>query len=552
MNKGTLTAALMIFASMISCKRSNQFVAEDGLDSISGEDIAQNIQHLSSDEFEGRLPFTEGEKKTLEYLKDQFKKLGLEPGNGDSYLQEVPMVEITAKGDSTMEVSGHGKNLKLSGFEDYVLWTERTDPLLDWKNEDLVYAGFGIVAPEYGWDDYKDLDVKGKIVMVLVNDPGFGGEDAGFFKGDTMTYYGRWTYKYEEAARQGAKGCLVIHSTIPAGYGFQVVQNHWNSPHLYLDTRGKDIPFCEGIGWTSMAATEKIFQAAGLNFEDLKEQSRKPGFKGLPLGLKVSTSLRVKAIYNKTYNALAKITGVEKPDEYIIYSAHWDHLGIGTPNAAGDSIYNGAVDNAGGVSTVLEIAKAFNSMKNKSPRSILFLFVTAEEQGLWGSAYYAQNPVYPVSKTLADINVDFTNVGGKMKDITVIGMGQSSLEDDLKEEAARQGRYLAPEPNPVAGLYFRSDHFNFAKVGIPALIVESGIDHAEKGKEYGLQLSEDYTANRYHQPGDEFDPDHWDMSGVVEDASLLFQLGKHLSFSEQWPQWKPGSEFRSIREKNAQ
>ena len=552
MNRRIFAIPLLIFVIVVSCKRGDRYDVEDGLDAFSAEHIAQNIKTLSSDEFEGRLPFTEGEKETLSYLEEQFKSLGLEPGNGDSYLQEVPMVEVTAKGDSTMEVTGGRNSLRLSGFDDYVLWTERPDPTISWKNEEIVFAGFGVVAPEYGWDDYKDLDVKGKIVMVLVNDPGFGGGDARFFKGDTMTYYGRWTYKYEEAARQGAKGCLVIHSTVPAGYGFQVVQNHWNAPHLYLDTRGKNIAFCEAVGWTSASATEKIFTAAGLNFEDLKKQARKPGFKGRSLGLGITTSLNVKAVYNKTYNALAKISGTVKPDEYIIYSAHWDHLGIGTPNAAGDSIYNGAIDNAGGVSTVLEIAKAFKSMKNKSPRSILFLFVTAEEQGLWGSAYYSMNPVYPIANTLADINVDFTNVGGKMKDITVIGMGQSSLEDDLRTEAARQGRYLAPESNPVAGLYFRSDHFNFAKVGIPALIVESGIDHVEKGKAYGEQLNEDYNTNRYHQPDDEYDPEHWDMSGVVDDASLLFQLGKRLSFSDQWPQWKPGSEFRSLRKTEGQ
>ncbi len=550
MNRRIYVVAVSVIAGVMSCKQSGHFDTEDGLNAISGASISQCIETISSDEFEGRRPFTNGEKKSLAFLEEQFKVLALEPGNGESYLQEVPMVEITPTGDSIMTIAGVGNSVQLTGFEDYVLWTERPDSLVSWKDEELVFAGFGIVAPEYNWNDYEDLDVKGKVVLVLVNDPGFGGGDGSFFKGDTMTYYGRWTYKFEEAARQGAKGCLVIHNTVPAGYGFWVVQNNWNAPHLYLDSRGKNKLYCEGIGWTSMPAAERIFEAAGLDINTLQAQARVPGFKGVALELKLTTNLHVKSVYDKTYNAVAKITGAVKPDEYIIYSAHWDHLGIGTPDAAGDSIYNGAIDNAAGVATVLEIAKAFKNMKNRTNRTIVFLFVTAEEQGLWGSAFYAQNPIYPISKTLANINVDFANVAGKMKDITVIGIGQSTLEDDLKEAAARQGRYLAPDPTPVAGLYFRSDHFNFAKVGIPALFVEGGIDHAEKGKEYGLQQSEDYTTNRYHQPGDEFDAENWDFDGVVDDASLLFQLGKRLSFADSWPQWKTGSEFKSIRDKS--
>ncbi|MDH4093128.1 MAG: M28 family metallopeptidase [Cyclobacteriaceae bacterium] len=549
MNRRIFALAVSIIAGLMSCKQSSHFDPEDGLNSISGASISQCIKTFSSDEFEGRRPFTQGEKKSLAFLEEQFNVLTLEPGNGDSYLQEVPMVEITPTADTIMNITGIKNSVELTGFEDYVLWTERPDSLVSWKDEELVFAGFGIVAPEYNWDDYKDLDVKGKVVMVLVNDPGFGGGDAKFFKGDTMTYYGRWTYKFEEAARQGAKGCLVIHNTVSAGYGFWVVQNNWNAPHLYLNSRSNPVTVCEAIGWTSMPAAEKLFNAAGLDFNTLQLQARTPGFKGLALDLTLTTNLHVKSVYNTTYNAVAKITGAEKPEEYIIYSAHWDHLGIGTSDDAGDSIYNGAIDNAGGVATVLEIAKAFKSMKNKTRRTIVFLFVTAEEQGLWGSAFYAQNPIYPISKTLANINVDFANVAGKMKDITVIGIGQSTLEDDLKEAAARQGRYLAPDPTPEAGLYFRSDHFNFAKVGIPALFVEGGIDHAEQGKEYGLQQNEDYNNNRYHQPDDEFDADHWDLYGVVEDASLLFQLGKQLSFAVNWPEWKTGSEFKSIRER---
>jgi Zn-dependent M28 family amino/carboxypeptidase len=543
-----LTGLWMTFG-LLSCQENSHYEAEDGLPAISTAGLEQTIKTLSSDEFQGRRPFTDGEQKTLTFLQEQFKTLGLEPGNGSSYLQEVPMVEITPSADSIMAVTEGKKITKLSGFNDYVLWTERTDSVITWKDEEVVFAGFGIVAPEYNWNDYKDIDVKGKIVLVLVNDPGFGGTDSTFFKGNTMTYYGRWTYKFEEAARQGAKGCLVIHNTVPAGYGFWVPQNGWNAPHLYLDPRGKNKYFCEGIGWIAMPAAEKLFDVAGLNFNALQSHARQPGFTGITLGVKVSTAMRVKVIYNKTFNAIAKITGAERPDEYIIYTAHWDHLGIGKPNAAGDSIYNGAVDNGGGVAALLEIAKAFKGMKNKIKRSVVFLSVTAEEQGLWGSAYYAQNPVYPIAKTVANINIDFTNAAGKMKDVTVIGMGQSELEDYVKEEAVKQGRYLAAEPNPVIGLYFRSDHFNFAKAGVPALFIGNGIDHAEKGKDFGKQFEEEYNTDRYHQPSDEFTPDKWDLSGAEQDAELLFQVGKRLAFEDKWPQWKSGSEFKTLRNK---
>ncbi len=539
-----------LFVLVFACTPKDEgFNREDGLTFFSTDGIAQHIKTLASDEFEGRRPFTVGEKKTLDYIEEQFKAIGLEPGNGTSYRQEVPMVEINATADSLLTVTGSQKEFKLTGFTDYVLWTERTDEAIEWKDEELVFAGFGIVAPEYNWNDYAELDVKGKVVLVLVNDPGFGGSDSTFFKGNTMTYYGRWTYKFEEAARQGAKGCLVIHNTVPAGYGYWVVQNNWNAPHLYLDQRGKNKYFCEGIGWTSQPATEKLFNEAGLNFNTLQSEARQPGFKGINLNLKLTTSMKVKATFNTTYNAIAKITGSEQPEEHIIYTAHWDHLGIGKPNAAGDTIYNGALDNAGGVATLLEIAKAFNQMKGKPKRTIIFLSVTAEEQGLWGSAYYAQNPIYPLNKTVANINMDFTNAHGKMKDITVIGIGQSELEDFLREEADQQGRYLVPDQNPVVGLYFRSDHFNFAKVGVPALFIGSGIDHVEKGKEYGTEQSEAYTRNRYHQPSDEFD-ETWNLEGAVEDAQLLFQLGKRLAFdTTAWPQWKDGSEFKSIKRK---
>jgi Zn-dependent M28 family amino/carboxypeptidase len=542
---------LLIFISLTwACSPNNQFDADDGLQSFTLRGFEDHVRILASDEYQGRKPFTEGEVKTLAYLQEQFKTIGLEPGNKDSYLQEVPMVEITATADSVMQVKSAKGNFTLKGFSDYVLSTERTDSSIVWKDEEVVFAGFGIVAPEYQWNDYEGLDVKNKIVVVLVNDPGFGGDDTTFFKGNTMTYYGRWTYKYEEAARQGAKGCFVIHNTIPAGYPFGVLQNSWNTGKLYLDRREKDVSYCEGIGWITKETTEKLFEAAGLNFNEQQSQARQRGFKGQSLKLNVSTSMKVKARYNKSYNAIGKITGSEQPDEYIICTAHWDHLGIGKKDAEGDSIYNGALDNASGTAGLIELAKAFKSMKNKPKRSIVFLAVTAEEQGLWGSAYYAENPIYPPQKTVANINMDGINPYGKMKDVMIVGSGQSELEDYLKKEAAALNRDVLFDDEPEKGYYFRSDHFNFAKIGVPALYLKTGSDFEGKGPEYGQQLKDIYTQKYYHQPADEFDTTRLNFEGGVEDLKLIFQVGKRLAFDNTWPKWKEGSEFKQIREKN--
>ena len=538
-----LIAALIL----VTCSSRDSYVHEDGLENFTLAGLEEHVKVLASDEYQGRRPFTEGEKKTLEYLESQFREMGIEPGNGESYLQEVPMVEITATAEQNMRVKGPGGNLTLQGFDEYVLHTERTDPSIVWTDEEVVFAGFGVVAPEYNWNDYEGLDVKDKIVLVLVNDPGFGGEDTTFFKGNTMTYYGRWTYKYEEAARQGAKGCFVIHNTVPAGYPFGVLQNSWNSPHLYLDARGKNKTFCEGIGWVTRPAIEKLFTAAGLDFSAEQSKARQPGYKGRSLNLRVSTSMTVKSRYDKSYNVIAKLTGAKNPDEYIIYTAHWDHLGIGKPNAEGDSIYNGALDNASGTAGLLELAKAFSKLENKPARSIVFLAVTAEEQGLWGSAYYAENPIYPREKTVANINMDGLNPYGRMKDIMIVGAGQSELEDYLREEAKLLGRDVGVDDESEKGFYFRSDHFNFAKVGIPALYIKTGSNFEGRGSEYGMELKSGYTQKYYHQPSDEFDTTRMNFEGGVEDLKLLFQVGKRLAFEDAWPKWKESSEFKSAR-----
>jgi Zn-dependent M28 family amino/carboxypeptidase len=539
--------AILLASLIFSCKEKAADDA-DGLAAFSADSLAKHIATLASDEFMGRKPFSAGETITINYLKQQFVNAGLEPGNGDSYFQDVPMVKLTTNAAPEMQVQSSKGNFNLKGFDDYVIWTDKSDSAISLNNEELVFAGYGVVAPEYNWNDYAGLDVKGKVVLVLVNDPGFNAHDSSLFKGKTMTYYGRWTYKFEEAAKQGAKGCLIVHNTEAASYPFTVVQNNWNGSRLHLDDREKKTPYCDVIGWVTGPTAKKLLQSAGKD-TTLLATADKQGFKGQSLGLKLSTTMSVKAEYNKSHNVIGKITGSKYPDETIVYTAHWDHLGFGKPDETGDSIYNGALDNASATAGLLELARGFKSMKTKPERTIVILSVTAEEQGLWGSAYYAQNPIYPAAKTLANINMDGLNYYGKTKDITVIGQGQNELEDYLKEAAAKVDREISFEAHPEAGAYYRSDHFNFAKVGVPSLYTSSGKDIVGKGKGSGIKLDEAYTKLHYHRPSDEFDAKVWVLDGAIADLQLLFQVGKRLAFASKWPEWKTGSEFKAIREK---
>ena len=543
-------AVFILLLSVLAFKNNpGKIDSDEGLSVFNADSLAKHIQVLASDEFEGRKPFTRAETKTINYLQDQFKRLGAEPGNGKNYFQDVPMVNLAVTADQQMKVQSSKENFTLKGYDDYVIWTDKTDADISVKNSEIVFAGYGVVAPEYNWNDYAGLDVINKIVLVLVNDPGFNSGDTTLFKGRTMTYYGRWTYKFEEAARQGAKGCLIVHNTEAASYPFSVVQNNWNTARLHLDNRGKNEKNCDIIGWVSSAAAKKMLVASG-NDSSLFAKADIRGFKPVPLGIQISTHLTVKATYNKSHNVIAKITGTKRPGEYIIYSAHWDHLGYGKPDETGDSIYNGALDNASGTAGLLELARVFKSLKAKPERTIVFLSVTAEEQGLWGSAYYAQNPVFPANKTVANINMDVLNGFDKTKDIVVVGAGQSELEDYLQDAAKKAGRYISYDTHPEAGSYFRSDHFSFAKAGIPALDTEYGIDVEGKGKEYGQKLHDEYTEKHYHRPSDEYDAKTWTLAGAIEDLKLLFQVGKRLSFETKMVQWKQGSEFKAIRNKS--
>ena len=532
---------VLVLAVLVACQTTQQPVT------VESSDFDQYLSVLASDSLQGRKPFTKGEELTVDYLKNEMQDMGIEPGNGDSYYQKVPMVEITGHPAEEMKISGQGAAIDLQLDKDFVATTQREEEKITLNGSELVFCGYGIVAPEYGKNDYAGMDMHGKTALVLVNDPGFRQDDSLYFKGNTMTYYGRWTYKYEEGARQGADAVIIIHETNMAGYPWFVVQSGWSGARLGLQSTNKNADKCAIESWITLDAAKRIMEAAGVDFAQLIQNARKPDFKPQSLGMTVSTSLENTFKYDESRNVVGKITGSSHPDEYILYSAHWDHFGIGKV-VDGDSIYNGALDNGSGTAGLLAIAKAFTKLPKAPDRSVIFLFVTGEEQGLLGSQYYAEHPIYPIPRTIADINMDGLNPNGPMKDLTITGLGQSDMDDIAKEEAAKQGRYILGEQEPEKGYFYRSDHFNFAKVGVPALFAQGGYDHAEKGKEYAMEKQKDYTANRYHKPQDEYDKTTWDLRGIKQDMQLFFNIGIRLADGQEMPQWKANSEFRAKRE----
>jgi Zn-dependent M28 family amino/carboxypeptidase len=520
---------------------------------IDGARILNHIKALASDEFEGRKPGTPGEDKTVAYLESEFKKMALKPGNTDgTFIQKVPMVGITPEATPLVFNKGDQK-LELKYRDDYVAWTKRVTERVSLDNSELVFLGYGVEAPEFKWDDFKGVDVKGKTIVVLINDPAVTGADGKLdpkvFGGEAMTYYGRWTYKFEKGAEKGAAGVLIVHETGPAGYAFNVVQGNVGEK-LDLVTPDKNMGRSAIEGWITLDRARELFKLAGQDFDALKKAAASRDFKPVPLGVTASVALTNTLRTMESRNVVAKVEGADPAlkDEYIIYTSHWDHFGIGEP-VKGDKIYNGAADNASGVAVTLEIAHAFAQAKPPAKRSILFLIVTAEEQGLLGSEYYAKMPIYPLAKTLAVINIDGVNTWGRTKDLTVIGMGASDLDDYLREAAKEQGRYLRPDPEPEKGFYYRSDHFNFAKQGVPALDPSDGIEFVGKPEGYGMKMRERFTKEDYHTPSDEVKPD-WDLSGAVEDAQLFYLVGYRVANADKYPEWKPGNEFRAIREKS--
>ncbi|WP_240635122.1 M28 family metallopeptidase [Lysobacter enzymogenes] len=527
---------------------------------INAADFAQHVKVLASDEFEGRAPGSAGEDKTVRYLEAQFKRLGLKPGNGDSYFQTVPMVETTADEGTTLKLDAKGQTRELKFGADMVVGTRTGQPEVKVEASDLVFVGYGVNAPEQQWNDYAGVDVKGKTVVMFVNDPGFHGQDATLFEGKRMTYYGRWTYKFEEAARQGAKAALIVHDAAGASYGWDVVKNSWSGAQFDLPAKDDPEPRLPVQGWITADTARKLFADLGQDLDQLYQAAGKRGFKAIPLQAKASVDLKSKISEKSSRNVIARLDGAKRPDEAIVYMAHWDHLGhhaeeggheghAAAPKGEGhDTIYNGAVDNASGVAGILEIAEAFSKQTPPPDRSLLFLAVTLEESGLLGSKYYVAHPTVPLNKTVAVINLDAMPIIGKARDMTVVGYGSSELEDILKTVADGQGRVLHAEGTPQDGFYFRSDHFNFAKAGVPALYAKGGDDLVDGGVEAGQKAQVDYRDNRYHKPADQFDP-NWKLDGVVQDLDALYGVGKVLAGNEQWPNWYQGNAFRAAHDK---
>ena len=515
---------------------------------ISAEDFAAHIKVIASDEFGGRKPGSDGETKTTQYLREQFQRLGLEPGNGSSYFQTVPMVETRADtATSKMTIKLGDQTMPLSFGEQMVLSTRTGQATVKVSDSPLLFVGYGVNAPEAGWNDYAGVDVKGKTVVMLINDPGFHNNDSTLFQGRRMTYYGRWTYKFEEAARQGAAAAIIIHDTAGAAYGWDVVKNSWSGSQFDLPAGEEPGPRLPMQGWITGEVASKLFSQVGLDVLALRDAAGKRGFRAVPLGnAKLDAELHSTISQSQSRNVVARLRGSKYPDEAIVYTAHWDHLGTHA-DEPGDNIYNGAIDNATGVAGVLEIAEQFTVQDPKPERSVVFLFVTLEESGLLGSAYYAAHPVVPLAKTVAVVNIDAMPVVGLTRDLVVVGLGNSELEDVLRPITDRQKRVLTEESAPEKGQFFRSDHFSFAKAGVPALYAKGGVDHIEKGREYGIAMTDDYTAKRYHKSADNFDPE-WDLRGIVQDLNALYGVGKVLSSNRAWPNYREGNAFKAVRD----
>ncbi len=554
----TLAPSVLALA-MMSCGHSTSAPAAkapvETFASINGNAVLEHVKVLSADAYEGRFPGSKGEDFTVAYIADQFRKAGLKPGNPNrTWDQNVPLVGITPDPDVTLTFNKASREQKLKFKDDFVAWTKHVADTAELRDSEIVFVGYGVQAPEFSWDDYKGASLKGKTLVMLVGDPPVPDPadptklDEKIFGGRAMTYYGRWSYKYEIGAKMGAAGVLIIHETEPAGYPFSVVQNK-TGEQFDLVAEDKNMSRVSLEGWISLNQARKLFSLAGKDFDALKKQAVSRDFKPVPFGVNASITLQNKVRTIRSRNVVGKLEGSDGnlKNEYVIYTAHWDHLGIGI-EVNGDKIYHGAQDNATGIGGLIELARAFGKLSPLPKRSILFLAVTAEEQGLLGSEYYAEKPLYPLAKTLAIINMDMLNVYGKTRDVTIVGLGNSELDDYAQQVATEQGRVIKPDPTPEKGSYFRSDHFPFAKQGVPALAGGRGIDFIGKPPEYGKKVIEDFTANGYHKPADIVRPD-WDMSGAVQDLQYYGLIGYRVAQADKYPEWKaPGSEFKAKRE----
>lgn len=549
MNKLSFLTVLSVLFIFISCKETKEEKEVTQEWDVSIEHLERHIEELASNEYMGRMPMTVGEELTLEYLQKEMKEIGVAPGNNGSYLQDVALVTVNSVSDEEITVTGGNNPLTLKKGEDFVAYSQLIEEEIKIEDAEFVFCGFGVVAPEYGWNDYEDIDMTGKIAVVMVNDPGYYLQDESLFTGNAMTYYGRWTYKYEEAARQGAAGVVIIHEDAAAGYPWGVVEGSWSGAKMQLDLPEGSKTFAPMQGWLTSASAKKLFDQAEKNQEELFESAKSADFKPVPLGVNTSVTLKNTFKRATSPNVVGMIEGSENPDEYIIYTAHWDHLGGEDPNDS-STIFNGAVDNATGTAMLLEIARAVKERDEPLDRSLVFLFVTAEEQGLLGSEFYATNPIFPTNKTVANLNVDAVFPYGPTNDVLVVGHHQNDLADWAEDIVTGQDRYILPDQEAEKGFYYRSDHFNLAKVGIPAMYASGGTDLKDGGKEKGAELRAEYNQKYYHKQGDEYNPETWNMGSIAQDAEFYFRLGVKIANSQDWPQWSENSEFRAVREKD--
>ena len=541
----TLLTGQMFFQQSNAAEFKPSEDAVKAMQSVTPPALMSHIRFLSDNLLEGRAPGSRGDVLARTYIAAQMELMGLKPGAPDgSYFQRVPILSMTADPSVALEIRGNGKALSLKYGEDFVGVAGLQQPVVTISDDEIVFVGYGIVAPEQGWDDYKGMDMTGKILLMLNNDP--SPDDPTVFAGKKRLYYGRWTYKYEIAAQKGAVGAIVIHTTESAGYGWNVVESSWSGEQFELE-QPAGAPANLLNSWATLEATKSILALAGRNYEELVDAAQKKSFKPIPLGVSLSTTIRTTLKRVETANVLGLLPGNDPTlkDEVVIYTAHHDHLGAGKP-IDGDSIYNGALDNASGVSAILNIASAFTSLKQQPRRSILFAAVAAEESGLIGSQYYAENPTFPVGRIAANINIDGINIFGLTNDIVMVGLGKSSLDDVLKSVASWQGRVVKPDQFPEQGFFYRSDQFNFAKVGVPCMYLDPGVDYIGKPPDFGKKKVEEYIEKNYHQPSDEIAPE-WDLSGGVEDVQLMYLVGGTVANSDRMPEWNKGDEFEGAR-----
>ncbi|MFQ3247231.1 MAG: Zn-dependent M28 family amino/carboxypeptidase [Arenicella sp.] len=519
---------------------------------IDQTDFMRHVNTLASDEFEGRAPATAGGEKTVSYIESEFKKLGLKPGFAGSYRQAVPLMELNVTNNPPLVLNHKdGSSASLAYKEESVVFTSRTGDASEIKDSGLVFVGYGVVAPEYGWNDYAGIDMGGKTAVILVNDPGFRTPDGELFKGNTMTYYGRWTYKFEEAARQGAAGAIIVHEDKAAGYPWEVVSGSWTGPQYNLFAEDGNVGNLAVESWITQPAAETLFSNNGLNYAAMVTKAGQPGFAPIALASTASSRLETTSRKSDSYNVGGYIEGSVRPDELFIYTGHWDHLGVKSVAEGEDAIFNGAQDNATGIAALFEMAQAFKALPQAPERSVMFLAVTAEESGLLGSKQYAEDPAFAMNKTVAGINIDAMSTAGATDDIVVVGYGNSQMDDYLNAVATEQNRVLVAEPTPEKGYFYRSDHFNLAKKGVPMLYAEAGMNVRGKPAGYGDAEAKRYLAERYHKAADEVHPE-WDNGGIMQDLYAHFRIGVTISNSNDWPIWSEGNEFKAIREASQQ